>query len=397
MAPDLIRTVLLDETENFEKGEVARRALGPALGDSILIADGSKWRWQRRAVAAIFRHDRIRGFLPTMLASAERTRDRWLDLGPGVEIDVAHEMMRTTFDIILNTMLPKHRNIDVELMQRSVTDYLESTSWVIALNMIRAPSWVPYPGLGRARRARKHLHKILESLIDERREGPLSANDLLSLLQKASDPESGKSMNSVDVRNNLLTFITAGHETTALALTWTFYLLSLHPEVEQRVQREIDRVTGGGRVQAEHIDNLVYTTQVFQEAIRLYPPAALIVREARRDLELGGEHIKAGTTVYVPVYAIHRHQSLWREPDRFDPGRFDPKAVEARDRYAYLPFGAGPRICIGQTFAQKEAIAVLATLLSAFQLRLRPDFCPEPRLRVTLRPAGGMPMQIARR
>jgi cytochrome P450 len=234
-------------------------------------------------------------------------------------------------------------------------------------------------------------------LIEETKNGLLSANDLLSLLQKASDPESGESMNSVDVRNNLLTFITAGHETTALALTWTFYLLSLHPEVEQRVQREIDGATGRGRVQAEHIDNLVYTAQVFQEAMRLYPPAALIVREARRDLELGGEHIKAGTTVYVPVYAIHRHQKLWWEPGRFDPSRFDPEAVEARDRYAYLPFGAGPRICIGQTFAQKEAIAVLATLLSAFRLRLRPEFCPEARLRVTLRPAGGMPMQIARR
>jgi cytochrome P450 len=170
MAPDLIRTVLLDESESFEKGEVARRALGPALGESILIADHSKWRWQRRAVAAIFRQDRIRDFLPAMLASAERTRDRWLSLGQAMEIDVAHEMMQTTFDIILNTMLPTHTNIDVELMQRSVTDYLESTSWVIALNMIRAPNWVPYPGLRRARRARKHLHKILESLIDERKE-----------------------------------------------------------------------------------------------------------------------------------------------------------------------------------------------------------------------------------
>ena len=161
-------------------------------------------------------------------------------------------------------------------------------------------------------------------------------------------------MNSVDIRNNLLTFISAGHETTALALTWTFYLLSLHPEIEQRVKQEIAEV---------HIESLVYTNQVLQEAMRLYRPAALIVRAALRDVELGNEHIKAGTTIYVPVYAIHRHERLWRDPDRFDPSRFDPRAVEARDRYAYLPFGAGPRICIGQNFAQTEATVVLATLL----------------------------------
>jgi cytochrome P450 len=396
MAPDLIRAVLVDEAESFEKGQVARRALGPALGDAILIADGSKWRWQRRAVAGIFRQDRIQNFLTTMLASAARTRDRWLAFRPGVEIDLSREMMRTTFDIILSTMLPKGSNVDVELMQRSITDYLEPTSWVIALNMIRAPDWVPYPGIYRAHRACRHLHKLLESLIGERRDGALSGNDLLSLLQKATDPETGRSMNSVDVRNNLLTFITAGHETTALALTWTFYLLSLHPGIEQRVKDEIASVAQGGPVQAKHIENLIYTNQVLQEAMRLYPPAALIVRAARRDVKLGDEHIKAGTTVYVPVYAVHRHERLWRDPNHFDPSRFDPEVGETRDRYAYLPFGAGPRICIGQSFAQKEAIAVLATLLGALQLRLRPGHRPEPRLRVTLRPKGGMPMQVAR-
>ena len=201
-------------------------------------------------------------------------------------------------------------------------------------------------------------------------------------------------MNAVDVRNNLLTFISAGHETTALALTWTFYLLSLHPEAEWRAKREIAAVTHGGRLLPEHIEALTYTSQVIQEAMRLYPPAAAIVRATRRDGEIGSERIGAGTTVYVPVYAIHRHEALWQEPGRFDPARFEPEAAKARDRYAYLPFGAGPRVCIGQNFAQREAIAILATLLSAFQLRLRPGHHPEPRLRVTLRPAGGMPMRI---
>ena len=397
MAPDLIRTVLLDDADSFEKGEIARRTLGPGLGDSILITDGSRWRWQRRAVASLFRPERIREFLPEMIAAAEHTRDRWQAMPRGTEIDVAHEMMRTTFDVILRTMLPGRGNIDTELMERSVTSGLESTSWIVALALVRAPSWVPYPGIYRTRRDRKRLHSILESLILEARQTRGKDDDLLSHLMNATDPETGKSMNAIDVRNNLMTFITAGHETTALALTWTFYLLNLHPDIEDRVRDEIAAVTEGGPVRPNHIEELTYTNQVIQELMRLYPPAALIVRAARRDIVLDGEHIRAGSTVYVPVYAVHRHEKLWSEPDRFDPSRFGPESAKALDRFCYLPFGAGPRTCIGQNFAQAEAIAVMASLLRSFRLTLRPGYRPEPRLRVTLRPAGGMPMRLQRR
>ena len=396
MAPDLIRTVLLDDADSFEKGEIARRTLGPGLGDSILVADGSRWRWQRRAVAALFRPERIREFLPEMIAAAERTRNRWQAMPPGAEIDVAREMMRTTFDIILRTMLPGRGRIDTELMERSVTSGLKSTSWIVALALVRAPSWVPYPGVYRTRRNRKRLHSILESLIIEARQTPGNGDDLLSHLTTATDPETGRSMNTIDIRNNLMTFITAGHETTALALTWTFYLLSLYPELEERVRGELAAVTGGGPVRPNHIDELAYTNQVIQELMRLYPPAALIVRAARRDIVLDNEQIRAGMTVYAPVYAVHRHEKIWSEPDRFDPSRFEPEAAKVIDRFSYLPFGAGPRTCIGQNFAQMEAAAVMATLLRSFQLKLRPGYTPEPRLRVTLRPAGGMPMRLQR-
>jgi cytochrome P450 len=201
-------------------------------------------------------------------------------------------------------------------------------------------------------------------------------------------------MDETDLRYNLLTFITAGHETTAVALTWTFYLLSLHREVEHRLKSEIAAVTGGAPLSAEHVGSLVYATQVVHEAMRLYPPAGLIVRAARRQVRLDDEVIRAGSVVYVPVYAIHRHEAFWCRPDEFDPSRFEPEAVKGRDRYIYLPFGAGPRICIGQSFATVEATAILAILLNAFHLRLRPGYVPEPRLRVTLRPSGGMPMRI---
>jgi cytochrome P450 len=394
MAPDLIHRVLVDEANNFEKTEIQRRAMEPICGDTIVTAIGSRWRWQRRAIAPFFRQEQIQGLVPAIIAAAERTRDRWLSHPLGTEIDIASEMTRTTFDIILSTFLPGRINNDHSPIQQSISCFDESTFWSGALAMLGAPRWAPFPGVLKARRAIGHLHRVLDSLIAEAKRNPGNRSDLLSLLISATDPETGKSMNDIDVRDNLLTFITVGHDSTALALTWTFYLLSIHPEIEQRVKSEIAAATGDGALSAEHIGSLAYTKQVIQEAVRLYPPGALIQRTAKRDLQLGNEEIRAGTTVYVPVYAVHRHEAYWRKPDEFDPNRFDPEPAKLRDRYTYLPFGAGSRSCIGQSFAQMEATAVLATLLNSFQLRVRPGYIPEPTLRVLLGPAGGMPMRI---
>jgi cytochrome P450 len=395
MAPELIRQVLLEEADSFTKGVMNRRALGPALGDAILTADGARWRWQRRAAAPIFRHERIERLLPAMIAAAGRTRDDWLSLPAGTEIDVAHEMMRTTFAIILETTLPGVQNIDSDLIDRAIADNLEAVPWVVALALLGAPSWFPYPGVLKARRGRRKLREVLDSLLVEARRGG-ARDDLLSMLTGAHDPETGSTMSDTDLRDNLLTFITAGHETTAQALTWTFYLLSLYPGIEQQVRAEIARVTGGTALRPEHVDALAFTKQVILEAMRLYPPAALLSRQASRAVRIGGEEIAPGTLVYVPIYAVHRHRAYWDMPDSFDPSRFAPEAVKARDRYTYLPFGAGPRACIGMTFAQMEAAAVLAVLLPSLSLCLRPGYVPEPKLCVTLRPAKGMPMRVGR-
>jgi cytochrome P450 len=394
MDPDLVREVLVEKADAFVKAETMRRALRPALGDAILTADGADWRWQRRAAAPIFRHERLLGLAPAMLEAAARTRDRWLALDPSREVDVGREMMRTTFDIIVETMLSGHAGIDVERVERGVTDYLESTSWAIALTLLQAPDCVPYPGKLRAVQARNYLRAELLRLAAERRPGAGARDDLITLLIEARDPETGQAMSDRDVADNLLTFITAGHETTALALTWTFYLLGLHPHIEARAVAEIDRVTGGAPLAAEHAGALGYTGQVLQEAMRLYPPAPVIVRAATRDVVIGAQPIARGTAVYVPVYALHRHAKLWDEPDRFDPDRFAAGAAKARHRYQYIPFGAGPRICIGMGFAMLEATLILATLLRATRARLRDRYTPGLKLRVTLRPFPGMPMRI---
>jgi len=395
--PDLIQAVLLTHADAFGKSDAMRRALSPALGDAILTADGERWRRQRRAVAPIFRHDRLRAFLLPMLGAAARTRDRWLALPPGSAVEMGHEMMRTTFDIIVETMLSGHGAIDVARVERGITDYLASTGWAIALALARAPAWTPYPGRRRAARARDGLRAELLRLVEERRRLGSEREDLIALLLAARDPETGEAMDDRDIADNLLTFITAGHETTALALTWTFHLLDRHPAEEARLLEEIAAATGGGPARPEHLAALPRTRQAIHEALRLYPPAPIIARTALRPVRIGEEAVAPGTTVLIPVLATQRRADLWPEPDRFDPDRFHPDAVKARHRYAWIPFGAGPRICIGLTFATEEAVAILATLLPAVRARTAPGFDPGLAMRITLRPAQGMPMRLERR
>ena len=391
--PDLIQEVLVDKADAFVKAQSLQRALRPALGDGILTADGARWRWQRRATAPIFRHERVRSFIPAMIQAAERTRDRWLTQA-GSEIDVAHEMMRTTFDIIVETMLSGRGNIDAERVEQGIRTYLEATSWTIAFNLLGLPQWTPHPGKHRSNHARNYLRSELLRLVAQGREARTDRDDLLSLLLRASDPETGQVMDDQQIADNLLTFITAGHETTALALTWTFYLLSLHPEIEERLLQEVEAVTAGADLSADHIEQLTVTRQVLQEAMRLYPPAPVVVRAATQYVEIGEHQIAKGSAIYVPVYALHRRRELWDAPDEFRPERFGVDESRGRHRYAYLPFGAGPRICIGMGFAMTEAAVVLGLLIRALRLRLRPAFQPTLKLRVTLRPGTGMPMTV---
>jgi cytochrome P450 len=293
-------------------------------------------------------------------------------------------------------MLSGGASLDADRIERAVTDYLDTTSWVIALTMLKAPRWMPYPGRGKATRAAGYLRSECLRIVSERRASGQERNDLLSLLLEAADPETGQRMSDRELADNVLTFMTAGHETTALALTWTFYLLSLHPEVEERVRAEVDAVVGAGEIASEHVKALPYTSQVIQESMRLYPPAPLVVREPIQPTSIGPLRLNPGTAVYIPIYAVHRHHRLWEAPATFDPDRFEPAQIRARHRYSYLPFGAGPRVCIGMSFALTEAVVILATILQGAQLRLRPNYVPVPKLRVTLRPALGMPMRVVR-
>jgi cytochrome P450 len=395
--PALVQKVLVDDADKFIKAPPMRRALEPALGQGILTAEGARWRLQRRVAAPVFRPANVNNFLPAMLEAARATRDRWCALPDGTHLEMTHEMMRVTFDIILETMLSGRGDIDVAKCERSITDFLESTSWAIILSAMKAPMWTPFPGKGKAERGQGYLRKMVRERVEERRRTGERHDDLLSLMLDAKDPETGDGLNTEDIADNILTFIGAGHETTALALTWTFFLLSRHPDIEQRMLAEIASITGGGDLTAEKVSELVYVRQVVQESMRIYPPVAMVVRQAVADMGLAGEAIHTGDNVFVPIYAIHRNKTLWPDPERFDPDRFITEAVKARHRYAYLPFAAGPRICIGMGFSLLEAAAILGVLLPKIHLASKPGFTATPKLRVTMRPAEGMPMTMVKR
>lgn len=394
--PVLVHEALIMNADALGKGDQVRRALGPALGKGLLTADGAHWKWQRQSVARAFRPSSIEDLQPAMISAAEHTCDRLLQQAPGT-IDIQHEMMRTTFDIIVETMMSGGHGIDVGRVERSITDYLDPSGWNFALGVVGAPDWMPYPGRRKAMAAVAFLRSSLARVIEARRRGGEHRHDLVSMLLLAQDPETGRTMTDAEIADNLLTFITAGHETTALGLAWTFDLLSRHPQIERKVLDEIATVSQGRRITPEQLSLLAYTRQVFCEAMRLYPPAPIITRTTLKDIKLGDVLIPAGTVMFVPIYAVHRHSRIWPDAQAFNPDRFSPEASRQRHRFAYMPFGAGPRICIGSGFAIMEAVAILAVILQKVSLASATRQLPEPLMKVTLRPKRNLLMKLRAR
>ena len=274
--------------------------------------------------------------------------------------------------------------------------YQATLAQVDFAGMLGLPPWLPRLPAWRRRAAAALIDRVLESII-ARRPASDASGDLLSLLLEARDPETGGMLDARQIRDELSVIVLAGHETTANALSWALYLLSEHPQVAGRLRDEVDGVLAGRPPAFDDLPRLPYTRMVIEEALRLYPPVSVISREATTDDVLCGRPIKAGSLVLVVPWLLHRHRRLWRDPDRFDPERFAPEQTRRRDRYAYVPFGAGPRRCLGGFFAMTEACLILATIAQRVSLTLRPGFRVEPRCRLTLRPARGLPMRVAPR
>lgn len=392
--PDLVQQVLVDDADSYYKPEWMRRVMEPVFGQGILTTEDALWRSQRRVAAPVFRPSNVNGFVPAMIGVARKLLAAWSALPNGSELEISHEMMSVTFDIILETMLSGRGDIDAARFEESMRIFLELTSWPVALTLLGAPRWTPFPGKAAADRAHRHLQAVVGTRVAERRASGERRDDLLSLMLDAKDPETGEGLTDTSIRDNILTFIAAGHETTALVLTWTFFLLDEHPGIKRHVLAEIARVTEGKPLEAAQVAELTYTRQVVQESMRVYPPVALIGRQPNRPTRIGDFGVKPGDNIHIPIYAIHHRAKVWDKPHVFDPDRFTPEAVKERHRWSYLPFGAGPRICMGMGFAFLEVVAVLGTLLPTVDLRCAKDLKPTPKLRLTLHPAEGMPMRM---
>jgi cytochrome P450 len=389
-APALVKTVLLDERDKYRKLSQIR-LLGPLLGKGLLTSEGAEWRWQRQAAAPMFTPAALATFVPRFVQAAEAALARWRE-HPGVH-PIDEEMTRATFDVISTTLLPSKGEAFAATVQRSVETLRRFGGWDIFYAALSVPRWVPRPGyLGKLRAMRTLRSEVLQLLREQRAAG--FADDLMGRLVNARDPESGRAMDDEQLVDNLLTFYLAGHETTATALAWTLYLLAGSPEWSEALREEVERVTGGAPVSAGHLERLVKVEQVVKESMRLLPPVPMMSRQVSAEANLGGMRIAPGGSVLIPIYALHRHAARWDRPDEFDPARFAPEREAAMPRYQYMPFGAGPRVCVGRSFALSEAVAILATLLRSARFERIEGDAPQLQGGVTLRARDGLRLKI---
>jgi cytochrome P450 len=392
-----VRRVLVDNVANYRKDDLQLRLLRPGLGDGLLTAQGEDWRVQRRLLAPLFTPRQVNAFAPAMAAVAAAGAARLYRAGEGARIDLSHEMARLTLEVLERTLFTQGLGRDPGEFQAAVTSYFETIGRVDPLDVLGLPKFLPRFGRLRGRSSLAFFGEVVDALIAARRRllaaGEPAPHDILTLLLSAEDPETGECMTAVDLRANIVTFIGAGHETTANALTWCLYLLSLSPEWRERVELEVDREFEAGPVETL-ADRLPATKAALEEAMRLYPPAASLSRVAIEADVLAGKTINPGTIVTVAPFVIHRHRLLWKDPDFFDPSRFFGERRNEIDRFAYIPFGAGPRVCIGMGFAIQEALIVLANLVRQLRFELVKGHVVAPQQRITLRPRGGMPMIV---
>ena len=383
--PDWVQEVLMGRPLEFERSDLLNPRENPLLGRGLFTTLNREFRPKRKRMQPAFNHSRVADYAKVMAAYAEEQATGWQD---GV-FDIQHEMMQVTMRIIGKTMFDRDLSGEADELGEVIASLIAEPNNPLPI----PPEW-PTPRNVRVRRGISHLDATVYQMIAERKANGSDHGDLLSMLLASRD-EQGNAMSDKDVRDELMTILIAGHETTALALTWTLHLLTQHPGYYQRVQAELDCVLAGRTPTVADLPQLTYTTQAIKEALRLYPPAHAIARANEQAETMGGYQLPARTLILIDVWAMHRRADYFAQPEQYDPDRFSPECEKQMPKGAYLPFGTGPRICIGQSFAMMEAQMVLATLMqrvhfSAVAQRVQPDAV------VTLRPKGGLKMRVAR-
>ncbi|MCC8984010.1 cytochrome P450 [Bradyrhizobium acaciae] len=397
--PGAIKRVLLDHSKNYPKDAIQRRILSSGLSDGLLSVEGERWEMQRRTLAPIFARRTVTSFTMPMLIAANELSAKWTTMGSGATVDVAADMTLVTLNVLALTIFSDGIGGDLDEFRMAMNAYFSVIGRIGALDLLGVPKYVPRPGHRRLRATMAYFEAVIDKIIDTRCRGRAvhakGPDDLLALLLRSPDPATGRQLSQREIRSNILTFLSAGHETTANTLAWSIFLLSQSPEWRARVMAEAERELNNPA--DDLADRLIVTKAVIEEALRLYPPIAALSRMAREADRLGDLAVGAGSLIVIAPYVLHRHRMLWDRSDAFDPSRFLPEARGAIPRFAYLPFGVGPRTCIGSSFALQEAAIVLAVLIRDFDMRLLPHADVQPLQRITLRPAHGLPMAISRR
>ncbi|MDW8469648.1 MAG: cytochrome P450 [Burkholderiales bacterium] len=396
---EFVKRILLDNAANYPKSVTYRNNLRPFLGDGLLVSEGEFWRRQRRLMQPAFHLRRLRALADTMADCAAAAAARWSE---GTIVDVMAQMNAVTMEIVAKTLFGADVSAEIAEVADAMAVLQELTGRVRPTAFFELPGFLVRPR-GRAfRQAVATLDRIVARIVAERRaataRGEALREDLLAMLIEARDADTGDAMTDRQLRDELVTLFLAGHETTAIALTWTFHLLAQHPEVEAKLHAELDAVLGSRAAPGfDDLERLPYARMVAEETMRLYPPAYVFSRRSLAEDKLGPYRMPAGAHIVISPYALHRRPDYWPEPEAFRPERFAPGEERARPRYAYLPFGGGPRICIGNAFAMMEHAIVLGAIARRWRLEAIPgrEVATEPR--ITLRPRGGLPMRVRAR
>jgi cytochrome P450 len=422
-SPQLLQEMLVEKARAFRKSIGMRLILYPLAGEGLFTSNGDLWRKQRKLMAPIFQHSRLSHYTEVMTQLAEREVTPWKN---GERLDISKEMIRVTMGIVGKALFDADTFSESDELGAALSTALRWSNTqalsiplvskiIVMSSMERWAARLPKMLQGPHERIFQRLHQPLlpsmhnkelhaakalltrrmQQMIDERKQSGLTRKDLLTTLLSARD-EDGNPMSDQQVQDEAITLFVAGHETTATALTWTFYLLSQHPEIYQRLLAEVDAF-GDKPPTFEDLPRLSYALQIFQEALRLYPPVPTLSRQATQAVEIGGYHFPAQSIIFFSPYAMQRNETYWPNANAFDPARFAPGEQEKRPRFSYLPFGGGPRVCIGNSFAMMEAQLILAAISKKATVSLQPGFTPMPQSEPTLRSGNGMPMTVTLR
>ncbi len=395
--PAYVEHVLVRNQHNYRKGKVFDGPIGLITGNGLLTSDGDFWRRQRKLMQPSFHRQALSSFAATMVAETEAYFEQWDTRARQTEaFDVAQDMALLTLNIAGLTLFSTPVDEKADTFGQSLRVAFDFVGFKMRPTL-PVPLWVPTPSNLRFKAARRRLDAVVYQIIERRRKTLNPAPDLLSMLMAARDEETGEAMSDVQLRDEVITLLLAGHETTAITLTWALYVLTQEPAVEARLYEEVVSVLRGASPTVEDIRRLPYTRMVIEETMRLYPPAWGLPREAIQEDEIGGYHIPGRSLVALNQFLTHRHPDFWEDPERFDPERFTPERSSGRPTFAYFPFGGGQRVCIGSQFALMEATLVLAMLVQRYRVRLVPGHPVEFDTMFTLRPKYGVRVTFERR